>query len=134
MHFRDYILLYTLVPLIVGLGVVSYVRFIVNHDYIVAYEGRCDPAIESCFIGCEDDACTTTYYYAKVQKYAADLYAQCGKDITGCEAASMCFSDDRQCSITHCDVATDGEACEALVEEPDEVEDAPEKSEEEITM
>ena len=90
----------------------------VAHDYMVAYEGVCDSSTQSCFVGCNDDACADAYYYAKVQKYAVDLYAQCGKDITGCEAANACLPlNDRKCSITYCDPGTDGDACEMLTEE-----------------
>ncbi len=111
-HSNKNILFYILVPLIILSGTVSYFRFIVNHDYIVGYEGVCDPTIESCFIGCEDDECTTEYYYTKIQKYGSDLYAECEKDITDCEGANMCLPSDRKCSIVYCDMAIDGsDAC-----------------------
>ncbi len=119
MKFRDNIFLYVLVPLIIFLVSFSYLRFIVAHDYMVAYEGACDPVTNNCFIGCEDDVCTKEYYYTKVQKYAADLYAQCSEDITGCEAANECFPiNDRKCSVTYCDLEIDGTACKVQVEKP----------------
>ena len=102
-HFRDHILSYILIPLIIVVSVLSYYRFIINQDYVIQYEGICDPAMESCFLGCADDECTEEYGYSIVQKYAADLYAQCGSDITDCEAANMCLPDDRECSITYND-------------------------------
>ena len=85
MKFRENILVYTLVPLIILLIGASYMRFIVTHDYMVAYEGECDPSLNTCFVGCIDNECTSEYYYTKVQKYAPDLYKQCGSDITDCE-------------------------------------------------
>lgn len=88
----------------------------VKYDYLIEYEGECDPATQECFIGCEDDACSEEYYYVKVQKYAADLYAECGKDITDCESANTCLADDRECSIIYCDAETDGGGCETLME------------------
>jgi len=133
MGFKNNILLYILVPLVVLLIGSSYVRFIVLHDYLVAYEGECDPYTKDCFIGCEDEECTEEYYYTKVQKYAADVYTQCGKDVTDCDAASMCLSQDTQeCSVTYCDPEYDGEDCEALIEVQEvsnQEQEAPEASE-----
>ncbi|MFZ2072788.1 MAG: hypothetical protein WAV10_03895 [Minisyncoccia bacterium] len=91
----------------------------VNHNYIVGYEGACDPITEECFVGCEDDACTTEYYYSKMQKYAPDLLKECGKDITDCEAANICFLEDHDCSLIYCNIEVDGDACENLNEESD---------------
>jgi len=125
-HFRNHILFYTLVPIVLLLGTASYVRFIASHDYVVAYEGECDPTTQECFIGCEDDECTEEYYYVLMQKYAADLYEQCGADITDCEAANECLDGDRECSVTTCDLEVDGDACETeemkegLSSEPEE--------------
>lgn len=119
-HFRNHILLYTLVPLVLVLGLASYNRFIANHDYTVAYEGECDPTSESCFVGCEDDECTEEYYYMHMQKHAADLYRQCGPDITECEAASQCLPEDGGCTMTFCDAETDGEMCETQEGEDEE--------------
>lgn len=107
--FRDYFFSASLIVLIIVLIFISYNRFIVKHDYLVGYEGACDPTTESCFIGCEDDACTEEYYYTEMQKYAPDLYAECGKDITDCEVASVCFPEDRECSVTYCDPEIDGD-------------------------
>lgn len=101
MHLHDHFFFYTLVLLIIVIGIASYFRFIVNQDYLVGYEGVCDPATEKCFKGCEDDACTKEYYYSEVVKYAPDLYRECGKDITDCEAASVCLPDDRKCSVIY---------------------------------
>src|SRR3989344_6328267 len=110
MKFRDNVLLCALIPLVILCVGYAYFRFMVAHDYLVAYEGTCDPTAYSCFIGCNDDACTDTYYYAKVQKYAVDLYAQCGQDITNCAAANVCLpQNDQKCSITYCDPKTDGD-------------------------
>lgn len=130
-HFRNSIFFYIIVLSIISIGVVSYYRFIVNNDYIVSYEGSCDPVTENCFKGCEDETCTEEYYYTNVQKYAADLYAQCGGDITECEAAAMCFSGDRNCTVEYCDLEKDGELCETITEVPEISESAtsePEKT------
>lgn len=106
-HFFPHIL----VLLIVLTSVASYYRFIIKQDYMVEYESVCNPLAEKCFIGCEDDACTKEYFYSKVFKYAPDLYRECGKDITNCEAANVCLPDDRKCSITFCDTEVDGSIC-----------------------
>lgn len=121
MHFRDHFLLYTLIPLTILLAVASGYRFMIKYDYDVMYEVECDPATQVCFIGCGNDECTETYYYAEVQKYAADLRAQCGDDITGCEASTQCLPGDRNCSVTYCDPETDGESCELIVGEPESI-------------
>jgi len=95
----------------------SYNRFIVRQDYIVGYEGKCDSLSENCFVGCENDECTTEYYYTKMQKYAVDLYAECGKDITECETANVCLPKDKKCSVTYCNPEVDGDVCSKLPKE-----------------
>lgn len=116
--FRQHFFSVTLVTLLVLIAIASYMRFMVLNDYVVAYEGDCDPYTESCFIGCEDDECTEEYYYATIQKYAPNVEAQCGPDITDCDTAYECQPEDGDhCEITYCDPATDGEeACETLTE------------------
>ncbi|HAS80437.1 MAG: hypothetical protein UR25_C0005G0065 [Candidatus Nomurabacteria bacterium GW2011_GWE1_32_28] len=110
-NFREHIFSLILTPLIIIICVISYFRFMVYRDYIVEYEGVCDPLVDKCFIGCEDDACTTEYYYTLIQKYAHDLYKECGNDVTDCEEANICLPDDRECSIVYCDVEVDGALC-----------------------
>jgi hypothetical protein len=102
-HFRDNILTYFLLLLIIVVGAISYYRFIMVGDYMVGYEGKCDPTTGKCFMSCEDDACTKINYYSEMQKYEPDLYGECGEDITDCEAANVCLPSDRKCSITYCD-------------------------------
>jgi hypothetical protein len=116
-YFRDYIVFFILAILVIVTGVASYYRFMIKHDYVVIYEGECDSSMEQCFIGCNDDACIEKYYYSKMQKYAPDLYAECGEDITDCEAASVCLQGDKKCSITYCDPIIDGDDTCSVVEE-----------------
>ena len=125
-----HILLYALIPLFVITAAFGFTRFLENKDYAVTYESDCDPATESCFIGCEDDSCEVLYYYSYIEKRATDVYAQCGQDITECDAAYMCTESDTYCSITYCDPEVDGDACE-LFDIP--VEEASEESIEEET-
>lgn len=87
----------------------SYVRFMVQQDYLVSYEGDCDPHTESCYEGCEDDACTETYYYSVIERQAAELYALCGPDISECDAAYECEPGVAICSISYCDPEEEGE-------------------------
>ena len=118
LNFRNNFLFYTLALLFILMVSASYFRFVVMKDYVVAYEGMCDPAENDCFVGCEDAECTEEYYYTKVQKYAPDIFAQCGDDITECEAANVCLpEEDTQCSVTYCDPELDGDECETLTEE-----------------
>jgi hypothetical protein len=116
-HFCNRILSYILVPIIIIVGIISYNRFIIERNYIVEYEGVCDPFLEECFIGHEDDEYENEYYYSYVHKYAYDLYKQCGKDITDCQSANMCLPEDKDCYIDYCDVDIDGYICENLQEE-----------------
>jgi len=122
---------YTLVIFIVVAGVFSYYRFMIKQDYMVAYEGACDPAIETCFIGCEDDECATEYYYSSVVKYVPDLYKECGEDITDCDAANVCLPEDRDCSVTYCDPAVDGDdACATRISDQNSTDDTQKRSSE----
>jgi len=128
MNLRNHILAVVLVPAVLIIVFLSYYRFMVDHDYMVTYEGACDPATQDCYIGCDDDECTEEYYYSTVEKYAADVYAQCGPDITDCETASSCVAEDRACSVTYCDIETEGDLCETLTEAADETEPMPEEA------
>lgn len=110
-EYKEHPLKYILIPLIFIVSIISFYRFIIHQDYLVRYEGVCDPTINKCFLGCEDDACTKEYNYSKVVKYAPDIYAECGDNITDCEVASRCLPSDRMCSITYCDTNVDGEIC-----------------------
>lgn len=100
---RSHLLAYVCIPLLMLAGILSYYRFVVSYDYVVEYEGECDPAEASCYVGCEDEECTEVYYYSVVTKHAADLYATCGPDITDCAEASVCLPGDRVCEIAYCD-------------------------------
>ncbi len=113
-NFRNYFFFYTLVGAVFLAGVFSYGRFMIRRDYMVGYEGSCDPAVSDvnkCFQGCDDDACTKVHYYSKMLKYAPDLRRECGEDITGCESANACLSDDRQCSVTYCNPEVKEDTC-----------------------
>ena len=89
MKFKEHILLYTIVPLIFFSIGASFVRFIILNDYLVSYEGTCDPYTQNCFIGCEDDECAQVYYFNRVQKFAVNLKNQCGENITDCKKQDM---------------------------------------------
>ncbi len=116
--FYNHLFLYTLSFLLIVVICASYYRFIIKHDYMVEYEGACDPASEKCFEGCADDACTEKSYYSKVTKYAPDLYNECGEDITNCENANICLLGDKKCSISYCNPEIDGDICSKITEEP----------------
>lgn len=110
-NFHEHLLLFIILPLIIVVSIFSYYRFVVNNDYLIGYEGTCDPNTQKCFIGCEDDICTKEYYYSKMTKYGPDLYNECGNDITDCESANICLVNDRGCSITYCDEKLSGNIC-----------------------
>lgn len=108
---RKHLLSVVLVPALIAVSFVSYNRFVTQHDYMVTYEKDCDPAAESCYVGCVDEACEEQYTYALIEKHAADVYAQCGPDISDCEDAFTCTDSDTACSITYCDAETEADAC-----------------------
>ena len=113
--FSDHFLSFFIILLVIAVSIISYHRFIIKQDYVVGYEGECELATNNCFVGCDDDACTKEYYYSKIQKYAPDLFNECGKDITGCASASMCLPNDRKCSVTYCNPKIDGDLCKKSI-------------------
>jgi hypothetical protein len=115
MKFQDTFFHYSLIVLVLATVLIAYVRFMVIRNYMVAYEADCNSITESCFIGCEDDECLTTYYYSLIEKPAADVYAQCGAHIADCEAINHCLAtNDFNCSKSYCDPVVDGELCETI--------------------
>lgn len=114
MEFTKRILFYTLAPLLIFTASYSFYRFIVVNNYLVGFEGSCDPEIHSCFIGCNDDACTDTYYYAKIERNAATVKKQCGADVSVCSVAETCLENEKGCTVTYCDPETDGDSCSAV--------------------
>ena len=114
MLFKRNILLLVIIGLLCLTTAASYYRFIVTNDYLVSYEGSCDPENDSCFVDCEDDECTTEYYYTIVQRSATNIKALCGKDITDCEAAHTCSLNEQDCNVSYCDPEEDTDACDDI--------------------
>ncbi len=72
-------------------------------DYLVSYEIECDPNTESCFVGCEDENCTETYYYAYIERHAATVNKRCGPNVLGCDLPKTCLSEESKiCKVTFC--------------------------------
>jgi hypothetical protein len=92
----------------------SYMRFVVQHDYLVGYQVSCDPARESCFVECVDDACEEKNYYAHLTRSARTLMKLCGEDISNCSAAYECQSSTSDCAVTYCDPFNEQATCDAL--------------------
>jgi hypothetical protein len=89
----------------------SYYRYMVLHDYTVAYEGDCDPETQSCFSDCADDECTELYYFSIIERQANEIENLCGSEVTTCDAAYNCTNVE-SCTITFCDPSVDGaDAC-----------------------
>jgi hypothetical protein len=82
---------------------------------MVRYERDCDPATESCFLGCDDDECTSKYTYKYIYKHAANIFRECGADITDCPAAQVCSESeiDRTCRFEYCDPLSEDECAES---------------------
>lgn len=115
-HIRTHFFSYTIAILTILAVSASFYRFLVIKDYIVSYEGICDPYTESCFVYCEDEECVEPFYYSTIERQAAEIYERCGEDVTVCDEAYECQPDVSVCSITYCDPAQDGDLCESLTE------------------
>lgn len=114
-HLKKYFLLYTLLPLLILTIAASFFRFMVSYDYLVSYEGPCDESFQSCFVYCEDEACTEPFYYSMIERNASLLRDLCGAEVNvlDCEAASSCQPDDHSCTVIYCDPAIDSD-CELI--------------------
>lgn len=103
------ILLIITMTLLVFLSIfASIYRFGIIEDYIVSYEGDCDPETNSCYFDCEDEACTENYYYTVIERNAAEIHSLCGTDVTECDEAYECQPDVEFCEISFCDPEEDG--------------------------
>lgn len=106
---------YTVLALLILLACASYYRFIVIDDYLVSYEAACATETESCFIGCDDDACSSEYYYSLIERPASEVFALCGENVLECEAANFCEGGSGTCTVTYCDPEMDGENACAVI-------------------
>ena len=111
MIIRNHLLVFFLVPLAIFLIGYTYLRFIVQADYMVRYEIPCDSSVHICYISCDDDACSVSENFAYMYKYAPDIHEECGPNITNCAKALECLPNDRHCSLIYCDPAKDGASC-----------------------
>ena len=115
MHaFLNRLLLFTTLLLVILMVSASFYRFMTLEDYLVYYEGACDPYLETCFETCLDDDCTEVLHHTYVERQAAYLHALCGEDVTMCDAANSCQDDETQCMVRYCDEKKDGDLCEDL--------------------
>jgi hypothetical protein len=112
MHFKKFLLTYTLIPLLVLSAGAGYYKFQVLGDYMITYEGWCDELNEECYVGCEDETCTEEYYFTYVSRHVRDIESLCGPDITDCDEADYCQEDEITCEVEYCD-NTDDE-CESF--------------------
>ncbi len=135
-HLRDNFFFYIIFIFTLWIMVLSYDRFFIEQDYLVGYEGVCDPFSESCFVGCLDEECSEEYYYSLVKKHAKNLYEFCGNDVTDCENASVCLPGETECYIEYCTPDSAQGSCEHLQnqeENPVEIQDL-ELNQEEIPI
>ena len=110
------LLFLNIILLILAVGS-SYYRFVVLEDYVVAYEGDCDPDFESCYYDCEDDEFNEYYYFSIIERQVKEIKALCGKDVTECDEAYECQPDVEFCTISFCDPMEDGEeACASNID------------------
>jgi hypothetical protein len=114
MVFKKHLLSFIVIPLFILLLVASYSRFIVQEDYLVSYEGDCDPYTQHCYVYCEDDECSEPFYYSIIERHAAEIHTLCGPDVLECDKAYECQNDVEICSISFCVPET--EECDELTE------------------
>lgn len=114
MKLGENFLFYALFALVLLTASASYFRYMVLHDYLVAYEGECDPATNHCYVGCDNEECSEEYYYAIVTREATEIERLCGIDISDCEAANSCTVAETDCSISFCDINTEADSCEDI--------------------
>jgi hypothetical protein len=100
---KEKILIFVVVLLLVLTAGASFYRFAIQKDYVVSYEGDCNPETESCYVDCEDDECTSEYYFTVIERMAWEIYELCGPDVSECDEAYECQSNVDYCEITYCD-------------------------------
>lgn len=111
-----HILSLVLVPTLLLVVAASYVRFFILQDYLIAYEGECDPATQSCYVWCEDteseESCS---YYSVIERKAYEIAKKCDLDLSECDAAYACQEDVAICLISYCEPSVDGEeSCDTI--------------------
>jgi hypothetical protein len=92
---------------------VTYYRVFIEKHYRITYQIPCDPTVHRCFVticDADDSACTHTPY-ARITKYARDLYRSCGTTIEGCAQAMVCTPSDELCTYSYCSANTDTDIC-----------------------
>lgn len=102
MKFGRYFLIYSIIPLLLLSIGASYTRTFIQSDFNVGYEAECNPERESCFLGCEDEECTSTYPYKYIVKHATDIKSACSDTVAECAEAQKCSETDSYCEIEYC--------------------------------
>ncbi len=93
----------------------SFLKHGIQKDYLISYKTECNPLEQSCFKECEDDACTTSYDYAIIERPANELFNECGKDIINCDYAHTCGNSE-SCTLTFCNPNDEESECVGINE------------------
>lgn len=130
--------------LLIGSIVFTYIRIVVQKDYIIVAETSCDPATEQCFVWecdieidgeCSDDPEENIWIYKIVSKKAATIAAcEASEEKLGCDEELSCTEGEEDCLYQYCDEesTSDGIRCstdsdifveEEIIEGEDLVED-----------
>jgi hypothetical protein len=111
-----HILTVILTPAIVLTVAACFFRFFVLEDYLIAYEGDCDPETQSCYVWCEDsEDSSSCFYYSVIERHASEIAEKCDLDVSECDAAYVCQEDVEICSLSYCDPYIDGaESCDTI--------------------
>ncbi len=112
-YFSKHFFFYIVIIFIVLSVSASYYRFIITNDYIVSFEGWCDPEYESCFTGSyydEECDCDVEYTFKIVEKPVSSFTKQLAEcdvdpflDPMECEVVDQCSATESNCSVTYCE-------------------------------
>ena len=103
---KNHVFSFAIVVLLVLSVATSYFKFVYSHDYFATYETECDPESSSCFVWCEetDIECSDPYYYAYIERYAADLRDECGESVVDYDFAHNCsIQPEKSCVVEYCE-------------------------------
>lgn len=98
--------------LLAGSIIATYVRIVVNKDYLIVAETSCDPATEQCFVWecnieidgeCSDIPEENIWIYKVVSKKAYEI-AKCEstEERLGCDGELSCTENEADCSYEYC--------------------------------
>src|SRR3989344_6771220 len=92
-------LIYGLILIFVASAFWGYRVFFVERNFIVGSTTVCAPAVESCFMWCEEGECEEDYY-KKITKKAYNIPV-CNEALEACEPL-VCEPGEEDCEVVYC--------------------------------